>query len=471
MFVVSHGWMADDDAAKRNYGSWIDAMVAQGAAGDAPAIGPDYKPQVVAVHWPSLPWGDERPDPDPRTQPEQYTATVSGRYATRILGPRAVAPESAGYDPAAYDPAAVGGTQAAMATILASADDIAHDRRKRRSLLRGELADLPDLNSAYQQLFAAAGTSQPPLDPGDAIRQWTVPTQPEPAYPARKEPASPGILGEIAHDFERIWDDLVITLDHDVDKVRDLVLVVPRLVSFWKVKDRAHATGEGTVHQFLSRLQAAAPSARFHLMGHSFGTIVISSALVGPAGGRPLPRPASSALFAQGAMSLWAYAARDPYGTGQAGDYRAVYAAGQPLVSGPLVTTQSVHDLANRIFFPMAEQLGSPDTEAAARAAAAGTGAAVRAAPAGPASRFPQYGAVGTFGLQDSAAPTSAGKVHRAHLDRLPSQEFDLKPGVIFNAEANDVIRKMQPLEGAHSDICHAELAHLFWQAIAVGRA
>ncbi|HUN35286.1 MAG TPA: hypothetical protein VMU95_25070 [Trebonia sp.] len=439
VFVISHGWMEDVDAAKRNYGEWIDTMVEQGEHGDT-LRGPGYKPKAVAVHWPSEPFGDERPLAAADDLADQYTR--------RILG-------STG---AGADPARSASAHAALKAIVDSADDIAHDTVARRNLVRGELGQLPKLNDAYQQLFAATGRTRPGLDPGQAIRDWTV--------AVHREPPPSGFLDHIVLEVERLWDELIMALEQDATKVRSLALLPARALSFWSIKDRAHAIGAGTMHQFLVRLEEAAPRARLHLMGHSFGAIVASSAIVGPpagsAGGGPLPRPVTSALFAQGAMSLWSYAPHDPFDTGEAGDYRSIYAGGRPLVAGPLVTTTSVFDLANRILFPIAARLGSPDLQALVAAPSAPAG------EQGAGGAFPPIGAVGTFGLQGVSGRADARTVERA-LTGVPRQDYQLESGRICNADADAVIRKVQGLMGAHMDINHPEIAHLFWQAVRAG--
>ena len=444
VFVVSHGWMEDVDSAKRNYGDWIDTMVAQGEHGDALA-GAGYKPQAVAVHWPSQPFGDERPLAPADELADQYTRRILGTDDAGADSPRAVS------------------ARAALKAIIDSADDIAPDAVARRSLVQGDLARLPKLNDAYQQLFTATGVARPGLDPGKAIRDWTV--------AVHQEPPSSGFLDDVVHDVERLWDELVAALDHEVTNVRSLVLLPARALSFWSIKDRAHAIGAGTTHQLLARLQETAPRARFHLMGHSFGAIVASSAVVGPPGGAagagPLPRPVSSALFAQAAMSLWSYAAHDPFDTSEAGDYRSIYPAGPPLIAGPLVTTTSVYDLANRILFPIAAQLGSPDIQAAVASAAAGAPGPGRG-PQSAGAAFPRYGAVGTFGLQGVLGRAEPRTVDRVGMG-VPHQEYQLEPGRIYNADADAVIRKLPGLAGAHMDINHPEIAHLFWQAVRAG--
>jgi hypothetical protein len=80
-----------------------------------------------------------------------------------------------------------------------------------------------------------------------------------------------------------------------------------RVLTFWHMKRRALHVGAVGVATLLARLQDAAPAARFHLMGHSFGCIVVSAAV---AGREPRAhRPIASLALVQGAMSLWSFSA------------------------------------------------------------------------------------------------------------------------------------------------------------------
>src|SRR3546814_16240653 len=109
------------------------------------------------------------------------------------------------------------------------------------------------------------------------------------------------------------------------------------------MKDRARSVGERGVAGLLRKLQGAASEyTRFHLMGHSFGCIVVSAAIPGEPGATP-PKPVASAFLAQGALSLWAYCG-DVAGT--PGYFHRI-AKGRP-VRRPLVTTSSVHTTAVR---------------------------------------------------------------------------------------------------------------------------
>ncbi|MGC9526750.1 MAG: hypothetical protein ACP5D7_14545 [Limnospira sp.] len=91
------------------------------------------------------------------------------------------------------------------------------------------------------------------------------------------------------------------------DSVWDALLEPLRVLSFWKMKKRACTVGESGGFQLLQQLQQAAPPARFHLMGHSFGCIVVSAMLTGHNGGGHLSRPVDSLVLLQGALSCYSY--------------------------------------------------------------------------------------------------------------------------------------------------------------------
>src|SRR5262249_1118254 len=55
-----------------------------------------------------------------------------------------------------------------------------------------------------------------------------------------------------------------------------------RQLSFWRMKKRARTVGESGMHDFIAQLQNACVNTKFHLMGHSFGGIVVSAILGGP---------------------------------------------------------------------------------------------------------------------------------------------------------------------------------------------
>ena len=135
-----------------------------------------------------------------------------------------------------------------------------------------------------------------------------------------------------------------------------------RQLSFWAMKHRARQVGETGVHTLLAGLQQAAPGTRYHLMGHSFGCIVVSAAIAGPitqgAITSRLPRPVNSLFLAQGALSLWSFAERLPFPPNPPGYFRPIDLA-PALVSGPIVATRSHYDRAVGTFFRSAPRRGT----------------------------------------------------------------------------------------------------------------
>ena len=131
----------------------------------------------------------------------------------------------------------------------------------------------------------------------------------------------------------------------------------------------------------------------------------------GPAGRPALPRPIDTLILIQGAFSLWSYAPEIPTAPGRAGYFHPILRDGR--VSGPIVTTQSEHDLAVGRLYPLA--------------------AGVRR-QVDYADQLPKYGAVGTFGL--------CGLDDRAEFGALGSttDSYAFEPGRVYNLESSGTI-------------------------------
>ena len=184
------------------------------------------------------------------------------------------------------------------------------------------------------------------------------------------------------------------------------------------------------------RLQNAAPKARFHLMGHSFGCIVVSATVAGPAGGPALPRPVDSLFLVQGALSLWSYASDIPYAAGTAGYFNRIVTQG--LVRGPIVTTRSTHDTA--------------------------VGTLLSARRADQEAARPRRRVAGVRRHRRLRHPGREGRAKTCRCGR-PRSPTAFAPAAIYNLEASDVIKNGSGASGAHSDIAHPEVAHAFWAA------
>jgi hypothetical protein len=215
------------------------------------------------------------------------------------------------------------------------------------------------------------------------------------------------------------------------------VLNLLRTCSYWTKKKLARRIGEGGMHEFVKSLQRAT-TARFHLMGHSFGCIVISSILGGPGARAPLERPVDSVVLVQGAVSYWSYSPAIPIEGAGAGYFHRILPDGK--IRGPLVVTRSRHDTAVGRMYPLAS--------------------AVSGSPSFDVEEQPKYGAIGTFGLQ--GLPDGI-KVDRAMLPA--GGEYRFGPGKVYNLESSAYIAKGGGASGAHNDIDGPEVAHAIWQA------
>ena len=92
------------------------------------------------------------------------------------------------------------------------------------------------------------------------------------------------------------------------------------------MKDRAKQIGETGGASLLVEAQrmTVQRETRFHLMGHSFGCIVVSAMVAGAGDGRADVRAVNSLVLVQGAMSIWSLASRIPAMPDRAGAFHRI---------------------------------------------------------------------------------------------------------------------------------------------------
>lgn len=386
VFLMSHGWKGDVPSAVWQYNHWTDALLAN--PDDLARLGtlrPRFKPLLLGIHWPSQPWGNEQ------------------ALASFGIGPAAPA-----FDPVADYAKRLGGT--------------------------------PQIEDAVRRVFQAIGaasnsTTMPPeleqayLDLDKAMGMGAAGVGGSPADD--REPFNPqAVLAAVRSSHGRGASFGAFSLGGLIEPLR--------VLSFWKMKDRARKIGEGAGFQLLHNLQqAAAANVRFHLMGHSFGCIVVSAILGGPHPSTAANAPVQSLVLVEGALSLWAYAPAIPPAPGTVGYFNPIVSGKR--VTGPIVAVKSAFDRAVGVFYPLA------------------------AAPAQQVSfempQLPLYGGVGTFGLQ--------GLDHKDVSTMLPiTSQYAFEAGQVYNIESSNIIKDVSDtISGAHSDINHPEVGHVVWQA------
>ncbi len=236
----------------------------------------------------------------------------------------------------------------------------------------------------------------------------------------RQGPQEPALLGGLGGLGGRIWDG-----------AKELL----RQATYFAMKRRAGTVGRLGLGPLLGQLAREAPQVRVHLVGHSFGGRLVAYALAG----LPPGVKVASVTFLQGAFSHYAFTGPFPFDA-KGGALHGM----QHRVAGPLVACHSRHDQALGVFYPLASRLSDDDRSLL------GAGLPVL----GPDSR---WGALGHDGFQDLPGTTSL-PLDRALAGPLPAW------GCV-SVDASAVVCAGGPPSGAHSDICHEELARLVLHA------
>lgn len=213
-----------------------------------------------------------------------------------------------------------------------------------------------------------------------------------------------------------------------LSQTRGAMFLTPfQALSFWVMKRRAGQVGERFGREQWAPLWERLRSRpRLHLIGHSFGAKLLTSAVLG--GVRP-----ESLVLLQAAFSAFAFAREVP-GYGRPGFYHRLLA--DRLVSGPVVALRSVHDAALRVLYPLVTGSGQVDR--------GGRGKRAREAVARSA-----IGAAGALG------------VGAVEVELRATQRIGLPLQPVVNVEGSAVVKAKGFLIGAHLDIYHREVAAL----------
>ncbi|NQX29339.1 hypothetical protein HQQ81_18490 [Microbacteriaceae bacterium VKM Ac-2854] len=394
VIVVSHGWNADADDAPALYNKWLTPVANVLTERGLP------HPLIVAVHWPSKAWGNE------------VGVTLGGA----VLG----GPQEGVLLP----------IDEAVASYCALLGETAEQRDAliepltsvlRQSALGADPAGLaPDVLQNLldiRDIVASDGSDEELWDPELAYEQL-----------AEFSEAEAGVAGTVVDSA---------TLG-GAGSWRLMGLV--RQASFWKMKKRARVVGSSGVHHMLAAFQRAAGTTRgtrLHLVGHSFGCIVVCAAVMGEQLGGAR-NPVRTLTLIQGAMSMWTLDLEVEVADGASGYFSPLLDEG--LVSGPILVTRSTSDHAVGTYYPIASRI---------------TGAVLL----GPDGKYGATGAHGAVGLEPEAWQ---------ELVLNPGDtEFDLTAGQLYNVDASAVISIEAPVEGSHNDIAKTEIAALIIAAMA----
>jgi esterase/lipase superfamily enzyme len=135
-------------------------------------------------------------------------------------------------------------------------------------------------------------------------------------------------------------------------------LSLVNLVTYYKMKDRAGVVGRTGLSAAIRAVRERAPDVRLHLIGHSFGGRVVTSAI---AGATEADRSTVDSLsLLQAAFSHHAFSGR--YGDGKQGFFRRVVS--DTCVRGPTIVTHTRNDRAVGLAYALASRMAGQDASA-----------------------------------------------------------------------------------------------------------
>lgn len=351
-----------------------------------------FKPLIIGLHWPSLPFGKEEHDieADPSLQDFSLSART-GKEDLYRLAEEGLADTELGRE----------AVRTLLDSALTDSNPPVLDRPTEeaiRYLLSHELQDQA-VNSEISTVDAQAVYQAAKAESEDSLMSFGI----------------GGALGPL--------------------------LSLVSQFSLWKMKARARNFGETGGAQLLRKLMTATnQQVQFHLMGHSFGTIVIASTVTGQQGREPLPRPVNTLYLVQGAVSFWAFCKDIPVKKGTAGYYQ--HLADTNYLQGPILVTHTENDTAVKDLYVLAMKVSTDEVISFGL-------------------DYPVHGGLGMFGARGTGIAIQ-------DLQLLPLQaSYAFKPNTFFNLHVSEYVKAGSFLTGgAHADIAHPELAHALWSAI-----
>lgn len=380
IFVVSHGWQSDHSGAREQYNLWFSQMAAcETKIASIRLSQPNFKPLVVGLHWPSRICAD---------------LDLYGSEASR-------------------------GSHSSDTDLVESLSDEARVQNALRSVLKE--IDL------YSNESDTTGRGNP---------SWHE-------LMGRVPEAIQIVQSRFKIDKERIFATLTRFSETAASKEnaekKSASFALAAGLSFWRMRERARQFGQGAVHDLLKEIRSETKESpvRLHLVGHSFGCIVVSSAVLGSSPKGDTALTVNSLTLLQGALSQFAFCQDNPTYSGHQGEYHPIIEH----IQGPMVITWSKWDFAVGYWYPIAARLWEFGEK--------------------PKAGSDPYGALGCFGANGNGISPSKLQMVKGQTT------FPLRARQVFNVDASEVIADLarDPKSGAHCDLAHPELAELVWQA------
>ncbi len=314
LVFISHGWNNDTSEARQLYSDFFAALA---SVQKSQNVALDRKFVIAAIFWPSK------------------------RFADSDLIPGGAASLSPSLD-------AQLNAQLDQLKVILAADPSAAAKIEHA---RDQIAKLDVSQSAQDDfVFALVSALPSPRNEKDeglddamiALKAGTTPGHTVldrlsvPDFPAFPLPTASG-----GH---------ALGLGGILDGIKSAASRLANYFTYYTMKDRAGIVGRTGVHKTIVDLQSSAPGIRIHLVGHSFGGRVVTTA----ANSLTASKSIASMLLLEAAYSHNGLA-QNWDGQGNDGAFRSVIAV--PKIGGVTSITHSVHDTAVGIAYPLASRI------------------------------------------------------------------------------------------------------------------
>lgn len=333
LFVLAHGWNNNMDDAKGLYAGLMTQQAAQMA--NVPALaGRSFA--ICGVLWPSKKFDDQELIPSGAAS---LNDAVSGvRLRARLDGLSGLI-QAKGWPMETADPAA----QARIDSVKQSIGDWENQPAVRRDVVVAIRALLPR-NAASTEDASDRFLS---MNPDQLLTNLSRALNPPPNVPhtsgASLDPFSTGAVSGLggAASFRDV-----------LGGINSAFLHLLNFTTYYLMKARAGDVGVNGVKPLIETIRAARPPLRIHLIGHSFGCRVITSA-VSALGTADALKPNTMSLL-QGAFSHNGFSSNFN-GSGTDGAFRNVVA--QKKVRGPILISHTRNDKAVGVAYPIASRI------------------------------------------------------------------------------------------------------------------
>jgi len=339
LFVISHGWNNNMDDAQNLYAGLCAQLAGQIAA--VPAL-KGRKYAICGILWPSKKFEDQELIPGGAAALND--AVTENQLRARLRG-LAYLIQAKGWPMEAPDAAA----EAKLDSVMQSVGDWEDDPAVRKEVVAAIRELLPahaaDAEAASDRFFAMNSD----LLITNLSRSLSPPRNLPQTTGASLDPFSSGPASGLggAAGFRDV-----------LGGVQSAFLHFLNFTTYYLMKARAGDVGVKGVKPLVEQIRELRPDLRLHLMGHSFGCRVITSAVNALAGGDRL-RPNTMTLL-QGAFSHNGFASK--FDGSNDGAFRQVVA--QKKVRGPILITHTRNDKAVGVAYPIASRIAGQTASA-----------------------------------------------------------------------------------------------------------